>query len=52
MNSATLFLLIAEKNGADLEAIVAKVGLPTLFAILPHLIAIMQTVDQQKGTST
>ena len=53
MNSASLFLLIAEKNSADLEAIVQKVGLPTLFAILPHVLAILQTVEsQQKGTSS
>jgi hypothetical protein len=47
-----LFALIAEKNSADLEAIITKIGLPTLFAIMPNVIAIMKTVQSQpKGVS-
>jgi len=40
-----LLTLLAEKNGTDLEAIVAKVGLPTLIALLPNIANILQTVQ-------
>jgi hypothetical protein len=50
MNPA-LFALLAEKNAADIEAIVAKIGIPTLLAIAPHLYAILTTIQQQGKTS-
>ena len=48
MNPLNLLLLITQKNSADLEAIVEKIGLPTLIALLPHIIAIAATVQSQK----
>jgi len=47
MDPALLAALIA-KNSGDLEAIVAKVGFPTLLALLPHILAILATVQQQE----
>ena len=37
---------IAAKNGSDLEAIVNKVGFTTLLQLLPHLMNILQTVQE------
>lgn len=45
--SPLLLALIAEKNSADLEAIISKVGLPTLIAILPNIVAILNTIQSQ-----
>lgn len=50
MNPALLVTLI-EKNGADLEAIEAAVGFPTLLKLLPHIVAILNTIQQQGKTS-
>ena len=47
--NAQLLALLAEKNAPDLEAIVAKVGLPTLISLLPHLANIMATVQAAQG---
>jgi hypothetical protein len=49
MNPALLAAL-AEKNPADIEAIIAKIGIPTLLSLLPHLIAILTTIQQQGKT--
>ena len=42
-----LLALIAEKNGADLEAIVNKIGVTNLIALLPHIVAILETIQAQ-----
>ena len=44
MNPETLALL-AEKNAADLEAIITKIGIPTLLSLLPNVIAILKTLQ-------
>jgi len=44
MNQA-LVALIAEKNAADIEAIVANIGVSTLLQLAPHFMAIAQTVQ-------
>jgi hypothetical protein len=41
----TVLAQIAEKNPADLEAIVAAIGLPTLFKILPNVLNIVATLS-------
>jgi len=40
-----LLALLAEKNSADLEAIVNKIGVANLIALLPHIVAILETVQ-------
>jgi hypothetical protein len=51
MSPLAILALIAQKNGLDIEAIIEKVGLPTLIALLPHIIAIYATVEAQKEPS-
>ena len=46
-----LLAALAEKNAPDIEAIIAKVGIGTLLALLPHLLAIATTIQQQGKTS-
>lgn len=46
-----LIALLVEKNGADVEAIVNKVGLVTLLSLVPHFMAIVATLQQHKGQS-
>ena len=41
--------LIIQKNSADLEAIVAKIGIGTLITLIPHIMAILATVEAQKA---
>jgi hypothetical protein len=36
---------VLAKNGPDIEAIIAKIGVPTLIAIAPHLWAIFATIQ-------
>ena len=43
MSAEELLLLLGEKNAADIEAIVAKIGIPTLIALAPHFVAIAKT---------
>lgn len=40
-----LLALIAEKNLADLEAIISKVGIQNLIALLPNIISIFKTIQ-------
>ena len=47
MNPA-IFLALAEKNGPDIEAILAKVPITTLLALAPHLYAILATIQAQQ----
>lgn len=42
-----LLSLIAEKNAADLEAIVNKIGVANLIALMPHIVAILETIQTQ-----
>jgi hypothetical protein len=46
-----IFLALAEKNGPDIEAILAKIPITTLLALAPHLYAILNTIQQQGKTS-
>lgn len=42
-------ILVAEllsKNGSDIEAIVATIGLPTLLRLAPHFMAIATTATE------
>ena len=36
---------VLEKNGADIEAIVAAIGVPTLIKLAPHFEAILATAQ-------
>jgi hypothetical protein len=38
--------LILQKNAADIEAIVTKIGMPTLLAPVPNFMAILATVQE------
>jgi hypothetical protein len=38
---------ILAKNGADIEAIVAKIGIGTLISLAPRFLAILKTVQAQ-----
>ena len=38
-------LLIVQKNSADIEAIVNKIGVGTLLQLTPHLLAIAATLQ-------
>ena len=40
-----LFAEIAAKNGADLEAIIAIFGITNIVKAMPHIMAIMATVQ-------
>lgn len=45
MNTET-FLLLAEKNTADIEAIVTKIGgVSNLLALLPNILNIIKTLE-------
>ena len=37
--------LVMQKNSADIEAIVAKIGIANLLSLTPHIFAIMQTIQ-------
>ncbi len=39
---------IASKNGPDLEAIIAKIGIATLLALAPNFMAIVKTVQEHQ----
>ncbi len=41
-------LAVLKNNAADVEAIVQIVGIPTLFRILPHVLAIVKTMNEAK----
>ena len=43
-----IVMLILQHNGADVKAIVEKVGLDNLIALAPHFGAILKTLDQAK----
>lgn len=38
-------MLILQKNSADIEAIVTKIGVGTLLSLAPHLLAIAATLQ-------
>lgn len=40
--------LILQKNSADIEAIVTKIGMPTLLSLIPNILAILATVEAAK----
>lgn len=42
-----LLALLAEKNAADLEAIVTKIGVANLIALMPHIVNILETIQAQ-----
>ncbi len=47
-----LVFTILRVNHADLEAIITKIGLPTLLSILPNVLNILKTVeDSNKAAS-
>lgn len=48
-----LLAAIAANNSADLEAIIAKLGIANLLAVLPHILNILNTVqaEQKKGVT-
>ena len=37
---------VVNKNSADIEAIVNKIGIVTLLQLMPHLVAILKTVQE------
>jgi hypothetical protein len=37
---------VLAKNSADIEAIVAKIGIGTLISLAPHFMAILKTVQE------
>ena len=45
-----LLALLAENNAADLKAIVNKIGVDGLIDLMPHIVAIMQTVQSVQAT--
>lgn len=46
MNPALIAAIVA-KNTADIEAIIAKVGIGTLLSLLPYILNILKTVQQE-----
>ena len=44
-----IMLAVLQKNGADLEAIIGKIGVGTLLSLMPHIMAILATVEAQKA---
>ena len=44
-----IMLAVLQKNAADIEAIVAKVGVGNLLSLMPHIMAILATVEAQKA---
>jgi hypothetical protein len=49
MNPAFL-LLLAEKNASDIEAIVAKIGVGNLISLMPNIVNILKTLQQQPAS--
>jgi hypothetical protein len=43
---------IASNNGPDVEAIIAKIGIATLLALVPNFMAIAKTVQAHQPTKT
>ena len=43
-----LLLLLTEKNGADITAIVNAIGVETLLKLAPHFINIIKTLQGQQ----
>jgi hypothetical protein len=41
-----LLALLASKNASDIEAIIASVGIVKCIALLPHIVNIVNTVQQ------
>lgn len=46
MNPELLAIIVA-KNGADIEAIVSRIGIANLIALMPHIVAILETIKAQ-----
>jgi hypothetical protein len=46
MNPIIAQVLIA--NATDIEAIIAKVGIGTLLSLMPHILAILETVEKAR----
>ena len=44
--------LILQRNSADIEAIVTKVGIPTLLSLLPNFMNILTTVQAPTPAAT
>jgi hypothetical protein len=44
----TLIAEIVAKNGPDIEAIIATIGITNLLKLVPHLMAILATVQAQQ----
>jgi hypothetical protein len=42
--------LVLQKNAADIEAIVPKIGMPTLLALVPNFMNILKTVQEAPPT--
>ena len=45
----TLLARITQNNSADVEAIISKVGIGTLLQLMPHIMAIVKTVQDTKA---
>lgn len=43
---------VLEKNQADLKAIINKIGIDGLFELMPHITAILKTIQEQQATKT
>jgi hypothetical protein len=41
---------VLEKNPNDIKAIVAKIGIDGLFELMPHITAILKTVQEAQQT--
>ncbi len=46
-----LIALIVEKNSADIEAIVSKIGVPVLLSLLPNIVRIMGTLQKSSSVT-
>jgi len=44
-----IMLAILSKNQADLKAIIAKIGIDGLFELMPHIEAILKTVQEAQA---
>lgn len=42
-----ILLQLAQKNAADINVIVSKIGVQTLIDLAPHFIAIIETLQEQ-----
>ena len=49
MTMNPIMLTVLQKNSADLEAIIGKIGIANLLSLMPHIMAIMATVEAQKA---